>query len=139
MWANLQKIFQKRLFQAFWRRFWQGRRLENQISKKIGSFSLYVSVSVKFHVKPMNISEDTGMLTMIHLTNFFYGTLVNGFGTHWTPPPPHHPHHSLLEARCHFAINFTTRFQKLHIMRDSKTPVEQTPSLGGTNPSKNLA
>ena len=55
------------------------------------------------------------------LTNFSYGTLIHG-----SPEIP------LVEARCHFAINFTTWFHKLQIIRDSKTPVKQPPSLGGT-------
>ena len=43
-----------------------------------------------------------------------------------------------VEAQCHFVINFTTQFHKLHIMRDSKTPVKQPLSLGGANPSPPL-
>ena len=46
-----------------------------------------------------------------------------------TPEPPPQP----VETRYHFGINFTTQFQNLHIMRDSKIPVKQPPSLGGTN------
>ena len=44
------------------------------------------------------------------------------------------PETSRVEAQCQFPINFTTRFHKLHMMRNSKTPVKQPPSLGGTNP-----
>ena len=62
--------------------------------------------------------------------NFSYGTLVNGF---WDPMKP-----TLVEARCHFPVNFTTRFHKLYIKKDSKTPVEQPPSLGGTNSPEDL-
>ena len=40
--------------------------------------SLYVSMSVKFHVKPMSILEDIRVLTMIQRPIFPNGTLVNG-------------------------------------------------------------
>ena len=43
-----------------------------------------------------------------------------------------------VETQCHFTIIFTTQFHKLHIMRDSKTPVKQPLSLGGANPSPPL-
>ena len=45
-----------------------------------------------------------------------------------------HPESLPVEVRCHLALNVTTQFHKLHIIRNSKTPVEQLPSLGGTNP-----
>ena len=38
-----------------------------------------------------------------------------------------------VEAQCLFAINFTTRFHKLNIMIDLKTPAKQPPFLGGAN------
>ena len=85
---------------------------------------------VKFHAKPISISEEICILTWIHLPIL--------------PMEPHKwllgpPETSPVEARCHFAINFTTLFHKLHIIRDSKTPVEQPPSLDGTNPREDLA
>ena len=50
-----------------------------------------------------------------------------------------HPETPPVEARCHFAINFTTRFHKLHVIRDSKIPLEQPLSLDGANPPEDLA
>ena len=38
-----------------------------------------------------------------------------------------------VEAQCLFAIDFTSRFHKLNIMIDLKTPAKQPPSLGGAN------
>ena len=58
------------------------------------------------------------------LTNFSYGILVNGFQDPMKLPM----------WRPGATLPSTLPFDKLHIMRDSKTPVKQPPSLGDTNP-----
>ena len=64
MWAKLQKIAQKLLFWAFSGIFDHNKAnpLKTNFRK---TFSLYVSVSVKFYVKPMSISEDISVLTVL--------------------------------------------------------------------------
>lgn len=84
-------------------------------------------MSVRLRVK-MGISENIDTLAMTHLPIFpmtlgrhSYGALVNGF---WDPLNPS------IGVPVPYYHQFTTRF---HTMRDSKTPVKQPPSLGGTN------
>ena len=105
-------------------RIWQGRPPENTFCKII----------LKFHFKTISVSEDISNVNNDTLTNFF---LWNPRKWLLGPPEPPLPLPSPAEARCYFAINFVTRFHKLHIMRDWKTPVKPF-SLGGINTPENL-
>ena len=71
------------------------------------------SMSAKLNVKPMTISENIIMLTMIYLPICPTEPRKWLLGSPETLP---------LEALYHFAINFTTQFHKSHVMRDKKTP-----------------